>query len=262
MAYMVFCIIPLVILIYAQTHIAEQSLGHQRTIMEEMAKYIHIIQNIGMSLLYPILTAKLVDKSKITLKVNKLDKKVWLLLYIIMMAVVIAIHFYNAIIRFNSITLPISFLFFYTLNMMGTVVAMLVISFVCSPIIEEGINLEVSEIQDMIEKSVLLMEKTRNIKKGFSPLLFSILSLMTVFVLYFTFIGIKSVLGGRYHYLAPDVLCVLGMLLLIYYIISFCDGTHQALAAYSHRLRFTALLSLICNHTILYLEFPLLCFNV
>lgn len=241
MAYMVFCIIPLVMLIYAQTQISEQSSGHQLTIMEEMAKHIHTIQNIGMSLLYPVLTGKLVDKSKITLKVNKLDKKMWLLLYIIMMAVVIAIHLNNAIVRFNSIMLPIAFLFYYTLNMMGIVVAMLVISFVCSPIIEEGIHLEISdsEIQDMIEKSILLIEKTRNVKKGFSPLLFSILPFMTVIVLYFTFIGIKSVSIGRYHFLAPDVLSVLGMLLLIYYIISFCYETHQALAAYSHKLRFS-----------------------
>ena len=241
MAYMVFCIIPLVMLIYAQTQISEQSSGRQLTIMEEMAKHIHTIQNIGMSLLYPILTGKLVDKSQITLKVNKLYKKMWLLMYIIMMAVVIAIHLNNAIVRFNSIMLPIAFLIFYTLNMMGIIVAMLVICFVCSPIIEEGIHLVVSdsEIQDMIEKSILLMEKTRNIKKGFSPLLFSILPLMTVFVLYFTFIGIKSVSGGRYHFLAPDVLSVLGMLLLIYYIISYCDETHHALAAYSHKLRFS-----------------------
>jgi len=137
MAYMVFCIIPLVMLIYAQTQISEQSSGRQLTIMEEMAKHIHTIQNIGMSLLYPVLTGKLVDKSQITLKVNKLDKKMWLLLYIIMMAVVIAIHLNNAIVRFNSIMLPIAFLIFYTLNMMGIIVAMLVICFVCSPIIEE-----------------------------------------------------------------------------------------------------------------------------
>jgi len=236
MAYLAFGILPTICLVYTHIQVsAEISSGHQTNLMAKIAGYFNSIQNIVVSLLCPIFTAHLLDKSQVSLSRKKLAKKHWLLLYVIMFAVVTVINVSNSS---NNLSLQILILTSYLLNVIIITVNMLVISFVCSPIIEEGTNIQISDVHEMIKRSVTHVEKTRRIKRGFSPLLFTILSFTTIYMLYITFIGIRGVAKGEYQYLVPDVLSVLNMLLLIYYIISFCDESYQTLSSFSHNLRY------------------------
>ena len=236
MAYLVFGILPTICLVYAHIQItAAVNSGHQTNLMAKIAGYFNGIQNIVVSLLCPILTAHLLDKSQVSLSRKKLAKTHWLLLYVIMFVVVTVINVCNSS---NNLALQILILTSYLLKVIIIIVNMLVISFVCSPIIEEGTNIQISDVHEMIKRSVTHAEKTRRIKRGFSPLLFTILSFKTIYMLYITFIGIRDVAKGEYQYLVPDVLSVLTMLLLIYYIISFCDESHQTLSSFSHNLRY------------------------
>ena len=150
----------------------EQSFG---TIME-IADIIHIIQTIVFSLICPILTANLVEKSKMTLNRYKLSRMTWLMVYTTFFIIITVLHVYATIKSGLSIAIPILYTAFYTLHMIGIVSVMLVTTFVSSPIIDEGNKIEITDVDTLIDKSVTLIEKTRNIKQGFSPILFSILS--------------------------------------------------------------------------------------
>ena len=143
----------------------------------DISDIIHTIQTIVFSLICPILTANLVEKSKISLNRNKLLRMIWLMVYTTLFIIITVLHIYGAInIPGLNIAIPILYSTFYTLHMIGIVIAMLVITLVSSPIIDEGNKIEITDVDTLIEKSVTLVEKTRNIKQGFSPILFSILS--------------------------------------------------------------------------------------
>ena len=145
------------------------------TIME-IADIIHIIQTIVFSLICPILTANLVEKSKMTLNRYKLSRMIWMVAYTTFFIIGTVLQTYAAIKSELNIAIPILYTVFYTLHMIGIVSVMLVITFVSSPIIDEGNKIEITDVDTLIVKSVTLVEKTRNIKQGFSPILFSILS--------------------------------------------------------------------------------------
>jgi len=130
----------------------------------EIADIIHIIQTIVFSLICPILTANLVEKSKMSLNRYKLSR------------IITVLRVYTAIKSGLGIAIPILYTAFNTLHTIGIVSVMLVITFVSSPIIDEGNKIEITDVDTLIVKSVTLVEKTRNIKQGFSPILFSILS--------------------------------------------------------------------------------------
>ena len=144
--------------------------------ISEISNIIHTIQTIVFSLICPILTANLVEKSKISLNRNKLLRMIWLMVYITLNIIITVLQIYATIISGLNIEIPIFYTTFYTLHMIGIVTAMLVITLVSSPIIDEGNKIEITDVDTLIEKSVTLVEKTRNIKQGFSPILFSILS--------------------------------------------------------------------------------------
>ena len=237
MTYLVFGILPTISQVYFQIS-NEQTSGQQIDLMTKIAGYLTGIQSIVVSLLCPVLTAHLLDKSQVSLSRKKLAKTHWLLLYVLMFAVSTAINVCNSFTSYKNIALPILILTSYSLNVIIIIVNMLVISYVCSPIIEEGTNIEISDVHEMIKRSVTQVEKSRRIKQGFRPLLFTILSFTTIYIIYITYVGIRSVAKGEHHYLVPDVLSVLAMLLLLYYIISFCDESHQTLSSFSHNLRY------------------------
>ena len=144
--------------------------------ISEISNIIHTIQTIVFSLICPILTANLVEKSKISLNRNKLLRMIWLMVYITLCIIITVLQIYATIISGLNIEIPILYTTFYTLHMIGIVITMLVITLVSSPIIDEGNKIEITDVDTLIEKSVTLVEKTRNIKQGFSPILFSILS--------------------------------------------------------------------------------------
>jgi hypothetical protein len=145
------------------------------TIME-IADIIHIIQTIVFSLICPILTANLVEKSKMSLNRYKLSRMILMVAYTTSFIIGTVLQTYAAIKSGLNIAIPILYTVFYTLHMIGIVSVMLVITFVSSPIIDEGNKIEITDVDTLIVKSVTLVEKTRNIKQGFSPILFSILS--------------------------------------------------------------------------------------
>ena len=145
------------------------------TIME-IADIIHIIQTIVFSLICPILTANLVEKSKMSLNRYKLSRMTWLMVYTTLSIIITVLHVYATIKSGMNIAIPLLYTAFYTLHTIGIVSVMLVITLVSSPIIDEGKKVEVTDVDTLIDKSVTLVEKTRNIKQGFSPILFSILS--------------------------------------------------------------------------------------
>ena len=144
--------------------------------ISEIANIIYIIQTIVFSLICPILTANLVEKSKMTLNRYKLSRMIWMVAYTTFFIIGTVLQTYAAIKSKLNIAIPILYTVFYTLHMIGIVSVMLVITFVSSPIIDEGNKIEITDVDTLIVKSVTLVEKTRNIKQGFSPILFSILS--------------------------------------------------------------------------------------
>ena len=144
--------------------------------ISEIANIIYIIQTIVFSLICPILTANLVEKSKMSLNRYKLSRMIWLMVYTTLSIIITVLHVYATIKSGMNIAIPILYTAFYTLHMIGIVSVMLVITLVSSPIIDEGKKIEVTDVDTLIVKSVTLVEKTRNIKQGFSPILFSILS--------------------------------------------------------------------------------------
>ena len=195
-ACMAFCIIPTTCQIVAILENPYVINSLHKLGMIEISQIYHSVQSFTFSLMCPYLTANLIEKSKASLDGQKLGKMVWLLLYILIFVVITSIHVYNAVYKLKDVFVPILYATFYTLYAGSLIVAMLAISFVCSPIIEEGEDIQISDIDVQITMSLNLVGRTRNIKRGFSPLLITILSFMIIYVLFFTLIGIK---GTSYH---------------------------------------------------------------
>ena len=97
------------------------------------------------------------------------------MVYTTFFIIITVLHVYTAIKSGLSIAIGILYTVFNTLHMIGIVSVMLVTTFVSLPIIDEGITIEITDVDTLIDKSVTLIEKTRNIKQGFSLILFSIL---------------------------------------------------------------------------------------
>ena len=193
----------------------------------------------GISFILPALMANVIEKSGVDVDTANITKMPIVSFIIIMYIAIIAFSLYGmAFFIEDTYIMMILFTILMISYSCLSVFTVLVINLVCNSFISQaGAIGELTNVKHMISGSVNLTKKYGQIKEGFSPLLLVLLSFYVVFALLASYTGLKLIGINNYNEASKYIFTVPNLMMTIYYMITFCEDTFQALSANNQQLR-------------------------
>ena len=204
-----------------------------------MASTVSIYLNLmAVTLSVPGLLANLVEKSEIDLDDSKYSKK-WIAMYMIIYTAAIIVGLMNYYSSTNFVFICPAMI--ASQIMFGILVAayLITINLVCTSFIAEATDLtKEDKVTVTVSRSMNLVKKMRMLKRGFSPLLFSMLVNYSVSLVVCLYSGLYFLKLKQYFMSLTLITSVAMFLLIDYSLICSCDEVFQALSANNDKLRY------------------------
>ena len=197
------------------------------------------INVMAITLSMPGLLANLVEKSEVDLDVSKYSKK-WVAMFMIIFTaatILLVMNYYSSE----------NFVFICpTVITSEIMIAMLLSAFlvttnlVCTSFIAEATDLtKEDKVTVTISRSMNLVKKIRMLKRGFSPLLLSMLVNYSVNLVVCSYSGLYFLKLRQYFMGVTHITMVATYILIVYSLICSCDEVFQALSVNNDKLRYS-----------------------
>ena len=218
--------------------------------VNDIIRYLSIVNNIAIPLVLPVLMANLVSKSGPSPdKCDYYGKASWLGLYVVIHLVIIGLNIFT-ISKSPSIHGVIGIIVFTSLTV-SCLMTMVIVNVVCTTFIENVItSSKTYGVDNLVEKYTHLVEKYEKIKVGFSPYLLIHLPVLTMFFLLYAYYIFSSISGGFFTNVGSVGLSLLGFTVHIFYIIILCDETYKTIRDGSNFLRYMSKILNLNNLTL------------
>ena len=203
-----------------------------------MASSVSTYLNLmGVTLSMPGLLANLVEKSEIDLDDIKYSKK-WVSMYMILYTAAIIVGLMNFYSSENFVFICLTFITSQIMLTMLVSAYLITTNLVCTSFIVEATDLtKEDKVTVTISCSMNLVKKMRMLKRGFSPLLLSMLVNYSVSMILCSYSGLYFLKLGQYFMSLTYMTSVAMFLLVDYSLICSCDEVFQALSANNDKLR-------------------------
>ena len=203
-----------------------------------MASSVTIYLNLmAMTLSTPGLLANLVEKSEIDLDDTKYSKK-WVAMLMILYTVVIIVGVIAYYQSKNFVIMCPAMIASQIMLAILITAYLITFNLVCTSFIAEATDLtKEDKVTVTISCSMNLVKKIRMLKRGFSPLLLSMLVNYSVSMIICSYSGLYFLKLGKYFTSLNYITSVAMYLLIVYSLICSCDEVFQALSANNDKLR-------------------------
>ncbi|XP_023340096.1 uncharacterized protein LOC111710262 [Eurytemora carolleeae] len=209
-----------------------------------MASSVTIYLNLmAMTLSTPGLLANLVEKSEIDLDDTKYSKK-WVAMLMILYTVVIIVGVIAYYQSKNFVIMCPAMIASQIMLAILITAYLITFNLVCTSFIAEATDLtKEDKVTVTISCSMNLVKKIRMLKRGFSPLLLSMLVNYSVSMIICSYSGLYFLKLGKYFTSLNYITSVAMYLLIVYSLICSCDEVFQALSANNDKLRKMSLMA-------------------
>ena len=196
------------------------------------------INIMAIALSIPGLLANLVEKSEVDLDVSKYSKK-WVAMFMIIFTAATILLVMNYYSSENFVFICPTMITSEIMISMLLSAYLITTNLVCTSFIAEATDLiKEDKVTVTISRSMNLVKKIRMLKRGFSPLLFSMLVNYSVNLVVCSYSGLYFLKLGQYFMSLTYITSVAIYLLIVYSLICSCDVVFQALSVNNDKLRY------------------------